>query len=424
VRIDNNKKTFDFEIYFSEVFHEKGGFDVLIANPPYGLINKRQNKGKAIIVKEEDLKYYKTHPEYAPAISGMINIYRLFILKSISALRQGGVFVEIFPMSLIADVSASNLRNHILKNNSINFIEAFPERDDEKRRVFGNAKMSVCILQLQKGKNQNSIFFLRIHHDRFVDFKNEKVYFDLDTLSLFDKENLIIPLMSEKEVDIVAKVYKQSIRFREIGHCYTGEVDLTLGKKYLTSDSRNAVLIKGAIIDKYLIRKEMSQGEIMFLDSKRYLSENKGGKSSHHQVARIVMQGITGINEKTRLKMTVAKPGVFCGNSVNYMIFNNPKENLNFCLAILNTKLLNFIFRKFSTNSNVNGYEVDNLPNPRNIDERAKERISNLAESILSARNANSQADVSTFEHQIDQMVYELYGLTPEEIGVVEDTVI
>ena len=28
-------ETFDFEIYFSEVFHRKGGFDVVIANPPY-----------------------------------------------------------------------------------------------------------------------------------------------------------------------------------------------------------------------------------------------------------------------------------------------------------------------------------------------------------------------------------------------------
>ena len=27
--------TFDFEVYFSEVFHHKGGFDVVIANPPY-----------------------------------------------------------------------------------------------------------------------------------------------------------------------------------------------------------------------------------------------------------------------------------------------------------------------------------------------------------------------------------------------------
>jgi len=420
--LTNDNETFDFEVYFSEVFHEKGGFDVVIANPPYGLINKRQNKGKAILVRQEDLKYYKSHAEYAPAMSGMINIYRLFILKSISVLGQGGVFVEIFPLSFIADVSASSLRNHILKNNTLDFIEAFPERDDEKRRVFEHAKMSVCIVQLQKDKKQNTRFFVRIHHDKCIDFKNEKAYFDLDTLSLFNKENLIIPLMSQKEVDVVAKVYEQSIRLREIGHCYTGELDLTLGKKYLTNDSRNAVLIKGAIIDKYLIRKEMSQGEIMFLDSKRYLSENKGHKSSHHKIARIVMQGITGINEITRLKMTIAKPNVYCGNSVNYIIFNEPKEDLNYYLAILNTKLLDFIFHKFSTNSNVNGYEVDNLPSPRNIDERAKERIADLAQNILSAKNTNPQADTTAFERQIDQLVYQLYALTPEEIAVVEDS--
>jgi type I restriction-modification system DNA methylase subunit len=34
-KITNNKEIFDFEVYFSEVFHGKGGFDVVIANPPY-----------------------------------------------------------------------------------------------------------------------------------------------------------------------------------------------------------------------------------------------------------------------------------------------------------------------------------------------------------------------------------------------------
>lgn len=39
--ITENNKLFDFEVYFSEVFHKKGGFDVVIANPPYGAeINK------------------------------------------------------------------------------------------------------------------------------------------------------------------------------------------------------------------------------------------------------------------------------------------------------------------------------------------------------------------------------------------------
>ena len=34
-KITNGRKDFDFEVYFSEVFHEKKGFDVVIANPPY-----------------------------------------------------------------------------------------------------------------------------------------------------------------------------------------------------------------------------------------------------------------------------------------------------------------------------------------------------------------------------------------------------
>jgi len=34
-QITNGHKEFDFEVYFSEVFHKKGGFDVVIANPPY-----------------------------------------------------------------------------------------------------------------------------------------------------------------------------------------------------------------------------------------------------------------------------------------------------------------------------------------------------------------------------------------------------
>ncbi|HUY32442.1 MAG TPA: hypothetical protein VMV69_06645 [Pirellulales bacterium] len=39
-QLTNGKETFDFEIYFSEVFHAKSGFDVVIANPPYVSVEK------------------------------------------------------------------------------------------------------------------------------------------------------------------------------------------------------------------------------------------------------------------------------------------------------------------------------------------------------------------------------------------------
>ena len=43
-----------------------------------------------------------------------------------------------------------------------------------------------------------------------------------------------------------------------------------------------------------------------------------------------------------------------------------------------------------------------------------------LLDQILAAKKKDTNADTSALEHQIDKMVYELYGLTPEEIAIVE----
>ncbi len=111
---------------------------------------------------------------------------------------------------------------------------------------------------------------------------------------------------------------------------------------------------KGAIIDRFQIRHTMSQGEIMFLKAKEYMAENHGKRAHHHEAKRIVMQGITGVNEKIRLKMTIVDEGTFCANSVNYIVLNDLMYRPEYLLALLNSSLLNFIFTKTSTNSNVN----------------------------------------------------------------------
>ena len=90
---------FDTKYFFPSV---KGGFDIVIGNPPYGIINKRQNRGESIVVPEDVLAYYKTTAFYQPALGGMLNIYRLFVLKSIGLLNEGGIFSEIFPSHLLA----------------------------------------------------------------------------------------------------------------------------------------------------------------------------------------------------------------------------------------------------------------------------------------------------------------------------------
>ena len=46
--------------------------------------------------------------------------------------------------------------------------------------------------------------------------------------------------------------------------------------------------------------------------------------------------------------------------------------------------------------------------------------VERLVERILSAKQRDAWADVSTLERELDQLVYALYGLTPEEIKLVE----
>ena len=46
--------------------------------------------------------------------------------------------------------------------------------------------------------------------------------------------------------------------------------------------------------------------------------------------------------------------------------------------------------------------------------------IINLVDIILSTKKDNPQTDTSALEYEIDQQVYALYNLTPEEIAIIE----
>ena len=399
----NSAKIFDTETMFGF----KDGFDIVIGNPPYGILNKKQNKSESIVVTDEELEYFKTSQYYKPATGGMLNIFRLFIFKSIHLLKQGGICSEIFPLAFIGDLSIRNLRKYILDNCQIQFIEAFPERDDPNKRVFEAVKMSVCILNFRFSKTCEP-FYLRINNDRSINQLAEKNYLSVDSIKVLDPFNWTFPLTSRNATKLLLKIFQNSDRFSKMGKCNTGEIDMTFCKDAFSNNNKDAVLLKGAIVDRYLLRTKMSQGEIVFIDEK-ILAKIKNINHSIKESERIVLQGITGVNESTRLKMMIVKEA-YCANSLNYLT-TTKNINRKYLLAIFNSKLLNFVFSKFSTNSNVNGYEVDNLPINYNNDEFSKS-LSSLVSMVLILKNQNK--DSSFFERLIDSLVYELY--LPDEI--------
>ena len=54
------------------------------------------------------------------------------------------------------------------------------------------------------------------------------------------------------------------------------------------------------------------------------------------------------------------------------------------------------------------------------IPSASDKNIITLVKEILQTKRMNSGTDTSSLEHEIDQLVYQLYGLTDEEIAIVE----
>ncbi len=138
-----------------------------------------------------------------------------------------------------------------------------------------------------------------------------------------------------------------------------------------------------------------------------------------------MLQGITGVNEAVRLKATIIGPNIYCANSANYITIRSKTIDIHYLLGLLNCKLLNFVFASFSTNSNVNGYEVDNLP----LRLSDNSPILAIVERILAITGQSDYQHnlqdkrVAALERQLDNAVYVLYGLTEEEIAIVEDPI-
>jgi hypothetical protein len=98
---------------------------------------------------------------------------------------------------------------------------------------------------------------------------------------------------------------------------------------------------------------------------------------------------------------------------------------LKLLLAVVNSSLAFFYVKeKYPASSYNEGTTftkemINDLPLPK-IESKDKDDLVALVDKILAAKRANPQADTSAWEREIDQLVYQLYGLTEEEIKIVE----
>lgn len=307
----------------------------------------------------------------------------------------------------------------IFENHSLIKVEAFPERDSTKRRVFEDVKMSTAILLTSSFKTNNS-FDIGISYEREIS-DNRAMFNTIDLVDL-NPELVQIPLTNSESFNLLSKIYKTKrvVKLGAITPCLTGEVDMTFGKSALTTNENDNLLLKGVQLDRFVMKtkqSEISQGEIEFIDESIFSEIGSAKKIEDSKRRRIALQGLTGVNEKRRIKATLIEENIFLANSCNYLL-----EPENYQLLILlgwvNSKLVNFTFKARSTSSNVNGYEVDNLPFMKS---EKNEEIKSLSSEILELKKKDLNADTSQLERKIDEIIYKLFELDKNEIKIIEN---
>ena len=67
-----------------------------------------------------------------------------------------------------------------------------------------------------------------------------------------------------------------------------------------------------------------------------------------------------------------------------------------------------------------NGNAHNDGLNYSEVDKKTLKETENLVDEILKIKNKNFNVDVSKYEGKIDKIVYWLYGLSEEEVGIIE----
>ncbi len=378
IDLHSNSDFFLWHTWFSDVFNRpnKNGFDIVIGNPPYRIVPK-----KDLFKTMYDNKFFVAH-------GGKRNLYHLFFEQGILLLRKDGVLSYITPDTYFSGNDTSVLRKFFINTTNIKNIIHYTEKD----KVFENVTQAVAVAIMLKQKHGDGFSIL-------IDHKQENIKYE----NLSEDNNYIFK-SSDSVIDAMNKCGKN---FGNVCEGYQGEVNLTQKKEYIfESEKKNSLpLVRGIQLTKYACQQG---SEYCLL---------KAVSRNHYEIERIVFQEVSNMGLAHRIKGTILK-NVICGHSTNYIFSKHKEIDNRFILAVLNSKAVNYYFKFFNQTNHVPIGELKKIPFPEATPTHQQPIIA-LVDKILAAKKLDINADTSDLESQIDELVYTLYGLTEEEKNII-----
>jgi len=435
--IDNKEiagdKAFHWDNKFKEI-KERDGFDVVIGNPPYVSFGLRGHE-RADKLLDQYLR--DTYPESAEY---KLSTYAIFINKAIMQLKDNGYFGFILPDSFLLGKYFSKLRKYILGKCCIKGFVMFKE-DFWKSAVVG--RPTILILQKIKEKDKRSSNKVTaILCETLNDFMEGKCssYSYSQNYFINTPLNRFRLFFSEWSMKYVRKIdeHSDTVHLGDLISLASGLIGLK-GKDGIISKSQTSKkwmpgLISGEEINRYSIQY---MNNYILYDIKHLKSGFKDAKYNEEKVLiRQTGDSLIGAFDDNRY---------LCLNNIHVGNLKNKEYNLKYILAIINSQLLNTYYQLISLEKDRVMAQTDietlELLPIRQIDFNKSRDISiynkiiKLVETLLNLNKQynrikhlkTSETDrlkdqIGEINEGINALVYMLYGLTEEEIKVVEET--
>jgi hypothetical protein len=413
-------RCFHWELEFPDIFGSTGadrGFDAIIGNPPYDVLSEKEQNRDLTEFKD----YIAKNPVYEPSRrkGSKNNLYKLFLCRMLDLAKEDGRIGVITPMALLGDEAASDLRRALVRDGTFTRVDAFPQKDDPRKRVFIDAKLSTCVVDYLKTNDQEkrrASFRSQVHPAERVEPSSPGLTLSTASIPLYDPSNFTIVSCSQADWDIATRIMKTGRlgRLRRYVEFSQGEVNETKQREAgnLCGANEGRQVLRGANICLYVTRPA-SQGRDFFLDVDRFLEKaGEEAKAHHHRYRRVGVQESSPQNNFRRIIASLIPAGEFCNHKINYVPEHKSKLPLGFVAALLNSELADWYFRLGSTNAAVSHYQLENLPCPLfHGEEEANEHA-----SIEAAHGLIRENDIDA----VRRLLQDLIGEPPFESAITE----
>ncbi|MBQ6154991.1 MAG: N-6 DNA methylase [Bacteroidales bacterium] len=379
-----NQEFFLWHTWFKEIF-DKGGFDIVVGNPPYGATI---NEGK---------DFFKSH--YL-CTEGKYEIYKFFFEHATNICAEKGIIAYITPDTW----------------QTLNYFKKMRKLLFERCTVISLSVSLYCIFRSAMVDTMVSI----LRRDKeIVTSKYNLVQEDLITSQLMNFSINNDYIISSNNNPIIQKIEQGKICLSDIAEVWQGLIAYA-GKnqpRIWTSNTKETVyhrkLLYGRDISKYAINwsgEYLKYGEWLHRPRPSYIFDNE----------KLLVQRIRNPKLKTRIVCTYDNSGYINGTGISNIILMDKHKglySLKCLLGIMNSKLVNYWFSYHFVDVNIKPEQLRKIPLPNSLTEQS---LVLLVDKILSIKHINPNADTSSLEREIDGLVYGLYGLTEEEVKVVE----